>query len=1039
MNKSLLLFLSLLICFKTFGQLSTNALSANQPMGANQEWIQVPATLQLNTKTFFKEYSKQLGLPENSEMELVRQESEPNHWNHYRYQQYYSGIKVLGAEYVLHEHDKNIISANGRIESNIDVNTQAAINATEAIEIALQKDNSSKYIWDVEPTNIPQAELLIMDKEYPNKSGTYLLAYKIDLFSLAPIQKIRYYIDAQSGEIINSYNVLASCFGGPGSAQTLYTGTQNIDTEENNGAYLLQDLTRGDGITTQSAKGTHYVDTDNFWEQSTFTQKVGALDAHFGAISTYDFYKNSFNREGIDGKNGKILCKIIDTTTYVNAFWSNNTANFGIGDNKDTGPLTSLDVVGHELTHGLTEYTCGLEYLFEAGALNEAFSDIFGKAIEHKYDSAHYDWLIGSKFFFKPDTAFRSMSDPNRFKSPKHYKGKNWVTGAADNGGVHSNSGVLNYWFYVLVTGQSGTNEVGKTFQVQPMGFDATIQIVYQMMKNYLTSTSYYYDSKEASLHVVENLYGKCSDEYKNVAEAWKAVGLGNGVVEGDLLLANYKIPQVVCKEGLFPVEVKLVNQSCNQIIPKDSDIRLTVSVPQKNKIIETYTLENDLLPGESINYKFISPARIDKTATLITIEAVLATDADTSNNRFSISISKSANSEHDFRVIQVNVSGSPCENLNLQAQIQATYNGCNPVKAGTELDLILKYDNEVINKKLKTVTTIYPGANYRSTNFSIDRTFAGYRRVQATLIYPLDTVPANNSGFFNTVYINNTQLGYLEPFDNNQFDSTLLGLRVDSFQTVAIQNNISNSSAMVFSGGVIFDSTGKFLPNSQSQTISNFFSTNTKFTSTIYLCLDTKDLATAFLSFDYMQKIGGTNYDSLLYDPIFAAATRVVFRNDRGGSIGNATYLQNASTESILNFHEQEIPLTGGPISIEITNLSLEGSLDNSGSGVDISKDFVLMDNINIHAVAVSTSDESKAELSIYPNPFTESFTIYTSDHMIGTEYKLYNVLGNKILEGKIKSDVLEIKAEQLPSGNYILNTYESSGKHRTYSLVKI
>jgi Zn-dependent metalloprotease len=1040
MHKLLLLLPVLFFYFQTSAQISKPNLAVKHISSSNQEWIQMPSAARIQTITFFEEFGEQLGLGEKSSMELIRKEHDANNWKHLRYQQYYDGIKIQGSEFILHEHNDELISANGRIEANLQINTQPAINPGEAIGIALKNDLAKKYIWEVETEQKPNAELIIIDEHYPERSGNLVLAYKIELFSLDPIQKIRYFINAHTGEVIISYNTLMSCFGAPGAAQTLYTGTQNIETEESNGEHILHDLTRGEGITTQSAKGTQYTDSDNFWEEASFTQKVGALDAHYGAQKTYDFYKNSFNRDGINGKNARILLKIIDTTSYVNAFWETATQslNFGIGDGIDTGPLTTLDVVGHEMTHGVTEHTCGLEYLYEAGAMNEALSDIFGKSIEHKYDSAHYDWLIGSKFFFKPDTAFRSMSDPNRFKNPRYYKGKNWNTGSGDNGGVHTNSGVLNYWFYLLVTGQSGTNEAGKTFDVKAMGFEATTQLIYQMMTNYLISTSYYHDAKEASLQVAENLYGKCSDEYKNIAEAWRAVGVGNGVVEGDLLLSNYKIPQVACKEGLFPVEVRLTNQSCSQIISKDTDIRLTVSVPQKNKIIETYTLDKDILPGESILYKFISPARIDKTATLITIEAMMLNDADTTNNRFNISISKNNNSDHDFRVSQVNVNGSPCESNNLQATIQASYSGCSPVPAGTELDLILKYDNEVINKKLKTVTTLYPNANYRSTAFGIDRSFSGYKRIQAFLNYSSDTVTNNNSAAFNAVYINNTKLGYLEPFDNNQFDSSLLALRVDSFQILSIQSNISNSPAMVFSGGQIFDSTGRFIPNNGS-IFANFFSSNSKFSSTIYLCLDTKDLTKAFLSFDYMQKIGDAPYDTILVNPNFAAGTRVQFRHDRGNVIGSPTYLQNASTESIMRFHEQEIPITGGPVSIEITNLSLEGKLDSAGTGIDLSKDYVLMDNINIHADAVSTSEESYNALMIYPNPFSESFTIYLKDSPQGFEYSLYNIYGVKILEGKSNSNELELKTGYLPTGNYILKTHSGLIQNKSYSLIKM
>ncbi len=1040
MIKFYIFLISLTYYLSAVSQNTVHILALNQNKETGQEWIRIPSTMHSDVNTFFEEYRLQFGISENSEMKLLRTEKQSNEWSHYKYQQFYKGLKILGAEYILHQQNGQIVSGNGRIERNVELDTNAEFNESKAIEVAKSLDHGKKYIWDANPALQPKAELIILDSAYPNNSGNYVLAYKVELFSLDPIQKVRYFINAQTGELINSYNVLMTCFGNPGTAQTLYTGTQNIETESNNGTYLLHDATRGNGITTQSSTGDSYTDDDNIWEGGTFIQKVGALDVHYGAKCVYDFYKKTFNRDGIDGNNGRIICKVIDTTVYVNAFWETGTqsTNFGIGDNKDTGPLTSLDVVGHEMTHGVTEHTCGLEYLFEAGALNEALSDIFGKTIEFKNDSSHYNWLIGSKFFFKPDSAFRDMANPNYYKNPKNYKGKFWVTGSSDNGGVHTNSGVLNYWFYLLVTGQSGTNEAGKSFQVQAMGFDKTIDIVYQMMKNYLTSTSYYYDAKEASLQVTENIYGKCSDEYRNIAEAWKAVGIGNGVSEGDLLLVNNKIPQIACKEGLYPVEIRLVNQSCDQPIPKGSDITLTISVVQKNKIIEHLILDNDLLAGQSIVYKFTNPAKIDKTATLVNVEASLSTDADTSNNRFTISITKNNNNDNDFRVSQVNISGSPCENNNLQGQIQASYSGCSPVPAGTELDLILKFDNQTINKKLKTLTTLYPNGNYRSTNFAIDRIFAGYKRFQATLLYASDTVLNNNNASFNAVYLNNSQLGYLETFDNNQFDSTLMAQRIDSFQTTAIQTNITNSPAMVFSGGVIYDANNKFIPVGSSS-FAGFMNGNAKFTSTTYLCIDTKDLAKAYLSFDYIQKIGDTNYDSLLTNSNYAAGTRIVYRNDRGGNIGTATYLQDATKEAILRYFEQEIPLTGGPVSIEITNLSLEGKLDSSGTGIDLNKDYVLMDNVSIHAIPVSSKDISNHTIEIYPNPFNQSFTIYNKDHTDGLHYQLFNIYGIKLMEGKMNTEFVDIKTEQLAHGPYILKTYTSNGIVKSHSLLKL
>jgi Zn-dependent metalloprotease len=1039
MNKFTIVVLGIFFTAKVWGQFNENLISIKQSSGSHQQWYRFTPSQNLSSTTLIQSYKHELGLSEESDLILIRTDND-NNWTHSRYQQFYNGVKVLGGEIVLHELDDKVHSANGRLVTNLNLKTSALIIPSDAVQVAINSDNSEVFIWESNQDLYPQAELIIFDDKYPESGGTIYLAYKVELFGIKPIQKTRYYVDARTGDILRSENVLMSCFGGgQGIAQTLYHGTRQIETTEDNGEFKLQDQTRGGGITTQSARGTQYSDSDNDWEIGSFTQKVGALDVHFGTQSTYDFYKNSFNRDGIDGKNGRILSRIIDTTTYVNAFWesSTNTTNYGIGDNINTGPLTSLDVVGHEMSHGLTQHTCGLEYLYEAGALNEAISDIMGKTIEFKYDSANFNWLIGEKFFFKKDSAFRSMSDPNLFRNPKYYKGRHWVFSSADNGGVHTNSGVFNYWFYLLVTGQAGINEAGVSFDVNAIGFDEAIDIVYQMMKNYLISTSYFHDAREASLTVAENKYGKCSDQYRNISEAWKAVGVGSNVNEGDLLLVNYKIPQISCKEGLFPVEVRLVNQSCDQTIPAGSEVTLSISVVQKNKIVEYLTLDKDLLPGESFIYKFKELAKIDRSPTIVTVDATLASDSDTTNNRFSMSVTKNNNNEHDFRVSQINISGSPCENNNLMGQLQATYSGCHPVPAGTELDLTLQFDNIVISKKLKTVTTLYPNANYRSTLFPVDRVFAGYKRVNALLNYALDTILINNSTAFNAVYIENTSLGYHETFESGQFDSSLLALRIDSFQTVGIETALTNSPSLYFTGGKIFDASNRLIPFNGA-TLANFMSSNPKFTSTIYLCLDTKDLTQAFLSFDYMQKTGSTNYDSIMINPSFAAGTRIVFRNDRGGTIGPATYLQNATIEPILRFHEQAIPITGGPISIEITNISLEGQNDINGK-IDFSKDLVVMDNIKIYAIPVNTEEKVAKNLIIYPNPFNKILSLNLNDVSNGSEFTINNMQGVPIKNGKLDGKVLEITMDDVASGTYVLKIMNNSSIIRTFKIVKI
>ncbi|MBK9721476.1 MAG: M4 family metallopeptidase [Saprospiraceae bacterium] len=1038
MQRILLCFISSFFIMPVFSQIAGVSILEKQIQHGNAVWYQLKTAEPTKASQFFSKYAFEIGLTEQTEMKLVYSNTESKSVHHYKFQQYHNGIRVLGAEMILHESNGNVETLNGTFGKNLSIETNAKIESHAVLDLALKLLPSTKYVWENDASLYPKPELLIMDKAFPENSGDFILVYKVDIYSLNPFAKMRYYFNAENGELVLSHSILHACFGGIGDAHTLYHGIRPMETSVmTTGRFELVDNTRGNGIETMSASGRKYTDGDNIWEKDSFPQRKGALDVHFGSQSTYDYYKNHFNRNGIDGKNGKLINRIVDSVTLVNAFWEGAGTLFGIGDNKDTGPLTSLDVVAHEMTHGVTQFTCGLEYLYECGALNEGFSDIFGKAVEFEYDSANFNWLLGSRFFFKPDTAFRSLSNPNRFKNPKNYKGSFWVANSSDNGGVHSNSGVINHWFYLLVEGGIGTNETGKTYNVEKIGMDAAIQLVYNAMTNYLISTSFYFDVREATLTITENQYGKCSKEYRNIAEAWKAVGMGLGVTEADLLLVNNKIPLVTCKEGLYPVEVRLVNQSCDKSYPAGTDIQFSIQITGKNPIIENYTSTQDLLPGESFIYKFLSPARIDKTNTRINIYALLPDDIDTSNNRVQITVTKNNNSDHDFRVNSLNISGSPCENKQLRATVNANFNGCSPVPAGTELDLVLKFDNQEIIKKVKTVTTIYPGANYRSTAFDIDRTFAGYKRILATLGYPLDTVLTNNSTSFNAVYINNAEIGYLEPFDNTTFDSTLLGIKKDSFQVVNI-HDIGTSPAIIFSGGKIFNAANSFIPTN-GPTLANFMSSNPKFTSTLYLCVNTENLQKAILSFDYIHKLGTTVYDStLLTSPIYAAATRIIFKNEQGTTIGMPSYISDANTELKLNYYESDIPLTGGPISIEITNITLDGPIDENVSSLEF-KDYVLIDNLKISGEIVFTNQADQIKIQVDPNPFGDHILLSVLNEKLPLNYKLVNSLGSIAMQDKIVGNNMEIKTHELPTGTYILQIFNSAGILKSEKLIKL
>ncbi len=196
--------------------------------------------------------------------------------------------------------------------------------------------------------------------------------------------------------------------------------------------------------------------------------------------------------------------------------------------NASASALVSLDIVGHEISHAVTEYSAGLVYSYESGALNESFSDIFGQSIEFTTFPETASWNLGDEIYYDGVSMIRSMSNPNAEGQPDTYHGDLWYYGSGDNGGVHYNSGVQNFWYYLLVEGGTGTNDNGYSYQVNGIGLEAAQQIAYRNLTVYLTSTSDYADARIGSEQAALDLYGAGSDEYAAVVAAWNAVGVAS-------------------------------------------------------------------------------------------------------------------------------------------------------------------------------------------------------------------------------------------------------------------------------------------------------------------------------------------------------------------------------------------------------------------------------------------------------------------------------------------------------------------------------
>ncbi len=308
------------------------------------------------------------------------------------------------------------------------------------------------------------------------------------------------------------------------------------------GKYRLRETGRGGGIATYNSMNSYVYSTsvDFVDEDSIFADAVDkpGVSVHWALEATYDYYLTRHDRRSYDDHDGRMLAytnQIFfspDGSTYPNnASWTGSCSRYGSGDGTYYGPWVTLDIVGHELTHGVTQYSAGLIYQNEPGALNESFSDIFGAAIEFYKEGSNGDWLMGEDHV-RAGQIVRSVENPKRFNNPDTYGGEFWVAPVSqpvqenDWGGVHTNSGVQNHWFYLLSEGGSGVNDNSDAYTVTGIGLTDAEQIAYRNLTVYLMFASQYDDAAHYSRQAAIDLFGENSTQHKSVVDAWRAVGI---------------------------------------------------------------------------------------------------------------------------------------------------------------------------------------------------------------------------------------------------------------------------------------------------------------------------------------------------------------------------------------------------------------------------------------------------------------------------------------------------------------------------------
>jgi thermolysin len=395
----------------------------------------------------------------------------------------------------------------------------------------------------------------------PLEDGSYRLAYRVRALFEESLDVRQVFLDAATGEVVREYSDVQKQVAGTGTG--VLGDPEKVSVSPGGAGFTTSDRLRPPVISTYDFRFNYNrliqflnadgspssltaadlgTDADNVWTD-------GALvDAHVFAGFTYDYYYKRFGRLGLDNANVAMhsvthAVRREDWQRYSIGFVLTFLANaFYIGDGVMyygdglppnvvlvNGSLRqrvnylagALDVVAHELTHGVTDYSSKLIYEGESGALNESFSDIMATGVEFYFQPGKADYLAGEDAF--TPGGLRSLQSPTAFGDPDHYSIR--YTGSADNGGVHTNSGISNNAFYLAIEG--GRHRLGATVQgVGAANREQIERVFYRAFTAFLTPSATFRQARAATIEAARELYGNGSPAETAVTQAWNAVGV---------------------------------------------------------------------------------------------------------------------------------------------------------------------------------------------------------------------------------------------------------------------------------------------------------------------------------------------------------------------------------------------------------------------------------------------------------------------------------------------------------------------------------
>lgn len=824
-----------------------------------------------------------------------------------------------------------------------------------------------------------------------------------------------------------------------------------------------------------------------------------ALDAHWGMEKTFDFYLNVFSRNSYDGNGSAIKQYLNSPLTQSNQNGDPNNAFamsapynimvYGMGDGQFMNPVVGLDVAGHEFTHLVVNNNGngGLVYQGESGALNESFADIFGTSVEFFAD-LNADWLIGEDVTVQ-SPFLRSMSNPNATQNPDTYNGLHWTNPnniQFDNGGVHINSGVQNFWFYLLSQGGSGVNDINNTYVVNGIGINKARQIAYRNLVTYLSPNATYMDSYYGSLQAAQDLYGANSTEFNAVRQAWYAVGIGN-----DPNNACSGTTSLTASSGTFTDGSGSANygnnSSCKWIIAPAGATQIslnftTFDTEATYDKVTVYNGPDDTFPVLATWWGNTLPPTISTSAGVGAMCVKFTTDGTTTNAGWSANYSSLVTSPTCSGLTMLTTptgtfsdgSGSnnytnnqkclwyiapPCATsvtLSFSAfNTELNFDGVAIYDSLTATTPIAAFTGTSLPASVTSTTGIMLVAfisDYSTTSqgFSASFTSTGSSFCTGTTILNTADYGTVSDGSGTSNYCNNSNCSWLiQPPNATSITLNFTAFNLEQASTdgnsiydaVEVYDGTSTSATLIgkFTGSTIpqaiTSSGGSMFIKFTSDISDTFQGWTAYYTSTqnSYCNLSTSTLTAqsgTFSDGSGVDKYANNSECSWLIQPPNANTITLSF----------TSFDTELNYDGIIIFDGAN---TTSPVIGQFTGSTLPSTVTSTGGSMYVLflSDEALRSNgwnANYNSTTLSSGDfELNDGIIIYPNP-TSSKIFITSKEYVST-YEIYNALGQKVQEGNFNAvlEQEELDLSALQNGMYIL-TLKADNLNKSIKVIK-